>query len=209
MSVLIEIDQIRSHLSAPGQPFELVDQTIEGVPLTVYKNLPANLSHLIAEAERFGDRTFLVSGERRLSYAETLGRAAALARWLGGKYGVGLGQRVAIAARNSPEWIIAFLAIQLTGANASLVNSRGTAEDIIHALADTECGLVIADPRRAEAIAGRYPAPVIIADSAGDFHDADGQMIDLSPAPVRPSAAGLGDPAIIMFTSGTDRKSVV
>jgi long-chain acyl-CoA synthetase len=203
MSVLIEIDQIRSYLSAPGQPFELVDQTIEGVPLTVYKNLPPNLSHLIAEAERFGDRTFLVSGERRLSYAETLGRAAALANWLSGKYGIGLGQRVAIAARNSPEWIIAFLAIQLTGANASLVNSRGTAEDIIHALADTECGLVIADPRRAEAIAGRYPAPIVIASSAGDFHDADGQVIDLSPTPVRPSAASLGDPAIIMFTSGT------
>jgi acyl-CoA synthetase (AMP-forming)/AMP-acid ligase II len=203
MSVLIEIDQIRSYLSGPGQPFELVEQTIEGVPLTVYKNLPPNLSHLIVEAERFGDRTFLVSGERRLSYAETLGRAAALAGWLTGTYGIGLGQRVAIAARNSPEWIIAFLAIQLTGANASLVNSRGTAEDIIHALGDTECGLVIADPKRAEAIAGRYPASIVVADAAGDFRDADGQVIDLSPAPVRPSAAGLGDPAIIMFTSGT------
>ncbi len=154
MSLLNEIDQIRSSLSAPGQPFELVEQAVEGVPLSVYKNLPRNLGHLIIEAERFGDRTFLVSGERRLSYAQTLGRAQALANWLSTKYGVGMGQRVAIAARNSPEWIIAFIAIQLTGATASLVNSRGTADEVIHALHDTECGLVIADPRRAEAIAG-------------------------------------------------------
>jgi acyl-CoA synthetase (AMP-forming)/AMP-acid ligase II len=203
MSVLIEIDRIRSYLSAPGQAFELAEQTIGGVPLKVYKNLPPNLGHLIAEATRFGDRTFLVSGERRLSYAETLGRAAALAKWLGDEHGVGMGQRVAIAMRNSPEWIIAFLAIQLTGATASLVNSRGTAEDIVHALGDTDCGLVIADSRRAEAIAGRYPAPIMIADAAGDFRDADGRAVDLKPVPVRPSAAALGDPAIIMFTSGT------
>src|ERR1700754_4284160 len=145
MSVLIEIDQIRSSLSTPGQPFELVDQTIEGVPLSVYRNLPPNLSHLIADAAKFGDRTFLVSGDRRLSYGETLGRAQALADWLSARYGAGLGQRVAIASRNSPEWIIAFLAIQLTGATATLVNSRGTVEELVHALADTECGLVIAD----------------------------------------------------------------
>jgi acyl-CoA synthetase (AMP-forming)/AMP-acid ligase II len=203
MSVLIEIDQIRSYLSAPGQPFELVEQTIEGVPLTVYKNLPSNLSHLIAEAERFGDRTFLVSGERRLSYAETLGQAAALAAWLRDVHGVGLGQRVAIASRNSPEWIIAFLAIQLTGATASLVNSRGTADEIVHAVHDTECGLVIADTKRAEALAGRFAGSVVVADSDGGFRGPDGGSIDLSPAPVEPSAAVHGDPAIIMFTSGT------
>src|SRR5579859_7676158 len=156
MSVLIEIDQIRSNLSAPGQPFELVDQTVDGVPLKVYRNLPRNLGHLIVEAERFGDRTFLVRGQQRLSYAETLGRAAALAAWLRDAYGIGLGQRVAIAARNSPEWIIAFLAIQLNGATASLVNSRGTADEIIHAIHDTECALVIADARRAEALAGQF-----------------------------------------------------
>ena len=35
MSLLNEIDQIRSYLSTSGQPFELVEQTIEGVPLSV------------------------------------------------------------------------------------------------------------------------------------------------------------------------------
>ncbi len=203
MSVLIEIDQIRSYLSAPGQPFELVDQTVDGVPLNVYRHLPRNLSHMIAEAAKFGDRTFLVNGERRLSYGETLGQAAALANWLRASHGVGQGVRVAIAMRNSPEWVIAFLAIQLTGATASLVNSRGTAEDIVHALSDTECGVLIADPRRAEAVAGRFPGPVLVAQDGGGFRGPDGSLIDLSPVPVQPSDAGHADPAIIMFTSGT------
>jgi acyl-CoA synthetase (AMP-forming)/AMP-acid ligase II len=203
MSLLIEIDEIRSSLSAPGQPFELVDQRIEGVPLSVYKNLPPNLSYLIVDAAKFGDRTFLVSGERRLSYGETLGRAQALANWLAATYGAGVGQRIAIASRNSPEWVIAFLAIQLTGATATLVNSRGTAEELVHALNDTECGLTIADPQRAGAIAGRFGAPVVVADQDGNFVGPGGEVADLTPAPVRPSPAELGDPAIIMFTSGT------
>jgi acyl-CoA synthetase (AMP-forming)/AMP-acid ligase II len=203
MSVLIEIDRIRSYLSSPGQPFELVDQTIDGVPLSVYRNLPPNLSHLIADAAKFGDRTFLVSSDRRLSYGETLGRAQALADWLSARYGAGLGQRVAIASRNSPEWIIAFLAIQLTGATATLINSRGTVEELVHALADTDCGLVIADPQRAGAIAGRFAAPVIVADQEGNFVGPGGEAAELMPVPVRPSAADLSDPAIIMFTSGT------
>jgi long-chain acyl-CoA synthetase len=203
MSVLIEIDQIRSYLSAPGQPFELENQTIDGVPLQVYKNLPRNLSHMIADAGAYGSRTFLVSGERRLSYGETLGRAAALARWLHEAHGVGAGMRVAIAMRNSPEWVIAFLAIQLTGATASLVNSRGTADEIIHALHDTECALVIADRRRGDAAAGGFQGAIVVADEAGNFHEPDGAAIDLSPAPVRLSDAEPGDPAVIMFTSGT------
>ena len=203
MSLLNEIDRIRSSLSAPGQPFELVDQVIAGVPLSVYRNLPPNIGHLIVEAARFGDRTFLVNGADRFSYTETLGRAQALADWLVERHGAGLGQRVAIASRNSPEWIVAFLAIQLTGATSVLINSRGTAEEIAHALADTDCNLVIADRQRADAIAGRFTAPVIVADKDGNFRGPDGAVADLTPVPPRPSAAGLDDPAIIMFTSGT------
>jgi long-chain acyl-CoA synthetase len=203
MSVLIEIDRIRSYLSAPGQPFEMVAQTIDGIPLQVYKNLPKNLSHMIVQAQDYGDRTFLVSGERRLSYGETLGRAAALASRLRDAYGASLGMRIAIAMRNSPEWVIAFLAIQLTGATASLVNSRGTADEIIHALYDTECALLIADRRRADGAATGFKGPIVVADEQGVFREPGGRAVDLSPAPLRASDAEPGDAAIIMFTSGT------
>ncbi len=203
MSILVELDEIRSHLSQPGQPFELVEQTVDGIPLQVYRHLPPNLSHLIVEAARFGDRTFLVSGERRLSYTHALGQAAALAGWLGEAHGIGRGARVAIAMRNSSEWIIAFLAIQLNGATAVLVNSRGTPDDMLNAIHDTECALVIADPRRVENIRGGFVGPMIVADAGGGFREADGQQLPLAAVPVVPSAAEPGEPAIIMFTSGT------
>jgi acyl-CoA synthetase (AMP-forming)/AMP-acid ligase II len=202
MSVLMEIDRIRDALSAPGQPFELVEQEIRGSTLPVYRHLPRNLSHMIVQAAEFGDRVFLVSGERRLTFADTLAQAAALAGWLEGRHHAGTGMRIAIAMRNAPEWIIAFLAIQLTGATAVLVNSRGTGEEMAHALRDTECAVMIADGRRAEAIGAGFQGAVVLAEP-GRFREPGGAALDLDPAPLKPSAAEPGDPAVIMFTSGT------
>jgi long-chain acyl-CoA synthetase len=203
MSLLIELDQIRSSLSEPGKPFELVEQAVDGVPLRVYRHLPANISHFIVDAAHFADRTFMVSGARRLSYAQALGEAAALGWWLRDKHGIGRGARVAIAMRNSVEWVVAFLAIQLTGATAVLVNSRGTTDDMAYAVHDTDCSLLFADRRRADSLAASFGGPVIVAESGSRFIAADGWLIFLELKPAMPSDAEPADPAIIMFTSGT------
>ncbi|HTJ65350.1 MAG TPA: class I adenylate-forming enzyme family protein [Alphaproteobacteria bacterium] len=202
MSVLDELDQIRSYLSMPGQPFELVDETVGGIALKVYRHLPPNLSHFIVQAAAFGDRTFIVNGERRLSYAQAIGEAAGLANLLRERYGVGAGVRAAVAMRNSPEWIIATLAILLAGATAALINSRGSADEMAHALADTECSLVIADRRRSDALAGRFYGRTLLAIDGG-FADENGTRLAIVPAQAVPSAATLNDPALILFTSGT------
>ena len=99
MSATIELDRIRTHLSSPGQPFELAERMVNGVPLQVYKHLPPNLSHLIVQAAAHAERVFVVRGEERFTYAAFLGRAAGLARRLREDYGAGVGVRVAIAAR--------------------------------------------------------------------------------------------------------------
>jgi len=203
MSVLIELDRIRDQLSAPGQPFELVDAEVSGTTLRIYKNLPPNLTHLVVEALAHSERTFLVSGERRLTYAQALGQAAGFAHILRERYGIGPGTRVAIAGRNSVEWILAFFAILLTGATATLVNSRGAPDEMIHAIQDTECALLIADPKRARTIGELFRGPIIVADPSGAFRDKDGATLAIEPGPVRVAEVGPDDPAIIMFTSGT------
>ena len=204
MSVLTELDQIRSYLSMPGQPFELVDEAIKGVPLKVYKHLPRNLTVFVAEAmERFADRTFIVGGDRRLTYGEALSRAAGLAQILRTQYGVRAGARVGIAMRNSPEWILSLMAILLTGGIAVLVNSRGTADEIVHGLNDTECGVLIADRRRGEAVAAGFHGGIVFADETGAFYNQDGRELAIRPSPVTVSDADIDDPAMILFTSGT------
>ena len=124
MSVLQELDQIRAYLASPGQPFEMLDRDIGGRTVRVYKNAPPNITHLIAQATAYGDRVFLVDGSERLTFKTVLDRAAGLAGVLRADYGVARGARVAIAMRNSPDWVVAFLAILLAGAVPVLINSR-------------------------------------------------------------------------------------
>ncbi len=196
--VLAEFDAIRLALSAPGQPFEFERMNVKGADMQVYKRLPANLSHLIVQAQSFGDRTYIVSGDRRWTYAEFLPRAAGFAKVLRERHGAAPGVHIAIAMRNSTEWALAFLAIILSGATAVLINSRGTPDDMAHALALADCTLLLADRRRADALNGRFGGPVLIADGEGGFRD-----VVIEPAPVEPTDAGWEDPVIIMFTSGT------
>ncbi|RYD91067.1 MAG: hypothetical protein EOP61_28270, partial [Sphingomonadales bacterium] len=203
MSVLAEFDEIRSALSAPGQPFEFTRRHVKGADMQVYSNLPPNLSHMILQAQMFGDRTFIVSGERRWTYAEFLPLAAGLANILRERFGAGPGVRVAVAMRNSPEWILGYFATILSGAIAVLINSRGTPEDMGNALSDTDCALLLADQRRADALKGRFDGTILTAGDDGVFRDAEGQAIAIEPAPPTPTDATWEDPAIIMFTSGT------
>jgi non-ribosomal peptide synthetase component F len=156
MSLLAEFDSIRDALSMPGQPFELTKRTVNDVELQVYKHLPPNLGHFIVQSvEAFADRTFLVNGADRMSFRDALARAAGLCAVLRESYHVGPGVRVAIAMRNSPEWVFSLMAILLSGATAALVNSRGTPEEMLYAIHDVECAVVIADPKRAEGIIHR------------------------------------------------------
>jgi acyl-CoA synthetase (AMP-forming)/AMP-acid ligase II len=202
ISLLTELDEIRSSLSAPGQPFEMVDQPVNGTVLRVYKNLPPNLCHIFIQAQKYSAREFLIEDNRRITFGEALSAAAGLAQKLKSAYAIGADTRAAIAMRNSPEWVLSFLAILLAGGTAVLVNSRGAADEIVHALHSTECSLLIADERRAAAASGFQGTIITVDEGATCFRD-HGRPLDLAPSALQPSNARLTDPAVIMFTSGT------
>ncbi|MFN9711753.1 MAG: AMP-binding protein, partial [Alphaproteobacteria bacterium] len=90
-------------LTAPGQFYELEQLTIRGRSLRVFKNAPASLRELFADA--FSDKTFIVYETDRLTFAEAWARAGRIGGLLVRDYGVQPGDRVAISMRNYPEWI--------------------------------------------------------------------------------------------------------
>ncbi|WP_178360250.1 class I adenylate-forming enzyme family protein [Mycolicibacterium hippocampi] len=79
-------------------------------PLT----LPALLAHSVRE---FGERTYLVSPDDRLSYSQADTRSGELARWLLAQ-GVGKGTRVGVFFANGAEWVTWWLAVSRIGAVA-------------------------------------------------------------------------------------------
>jgi acyl-CoA synthetase (AMP-forming)/AMP-acid ligase II len=76
-----------------------------------------------AAAEQFGDLTAVIDGATRLTYAQLQDRAAAFGAALVA-VGVAAGDRVAIWAPNSGEWIVALLGLFQAGAVLVPVNTR-------------------------------------------------------------------------------------
>jgi acyl-CoA synthetase (AMP-forming)/AMP-acid ligase II len=93
-------------------------------------------------AERWGDKTFAVLGDVRLSYAEAEARSAELGKGLLAA-GAGKGSRVALLAANSPDWIVGWLGITRIGAVAVLLNTYNKAGELGWVLRHSDAGALL------------------------------------------------------------------
>ena len=66
--------------------------------------------------------------------------------------GLNSGDRVAIAMRNRPEWLIAFVAIINAGGVAVPLNSWGKSAELNQGLEDSDASLLICDPQRSQLV---------------------------------------------------------
>ena len=104
----------------------------------------------------------VVAGEERLTFADLNAHATKVAHALVAR-GIVKGDRVAIAMRNCPAWIVAYMAALKAGAIATLINGWWQPDELAHGLRLTEPRLVIADPPRAERIERTGLAPDIVS----------------------------------------------
>ena len=140
-------------LTSPGAPFELTETEVRGQRLRTFKNSLPTLRALFDTARARGDAAaFLVYEDERWSFSETMRQVDALGAALV-RLGVAPGDRVAIAMRNYPEWVVAFAAITSIGAISVSMNAWWTTEEIEYALTDSGSRVVIADRERLERIA--------------------------------------------------------
>ena len=100
-----------------------------------------------------GEATFLVYEDERWSFADVMAKVDALGAALVRTYGVAPGDRVAIAMRNYPEWVVAFAAITSVGAISVSLNAWWTTDELDYALGDSGSQVVIADAERVERVA--------------------------------------------------------
>ncbi len=137
-------------LTAPGGPFVLTEAEIHGRTVSVFERTPPSLRHLFASARDRGNAPFLVYEDETWSFAQVMTRADALGHALVHRYGVEPGDRVAIAMRNYPEYIVAFAAITSIGGIAVCLNAWWTADETAYGLEDSTPRVLIADAERVE-----------------------------------------------------------
>ncbi|HAS49428.1 acyl--CoA ligase [Gammaproteobacteria bacterium] len=145
---LTQLKTIAAAHKAPGAPLATETISIDGQELDVFANVPANLHELYQLGLEAADQTFLVYQEERFSFSESLDLALRMARALKEKYAIELGDRVAICARNSPEWCVAYMAITAMGAIAVPMNSWWRGPELKFGLTDSDSKLIFLDPAR-------------------------------------------------------------
>jgi len=148
---VMSLAEAHARLTAPGAPFETETRVIRGIPTTVWKNAPPTLRDLFLIAAAWGDKTFVVYEEERVSYRAFAQAATTLAQQLV-RDGIHKGDRVAVAMRNLPEWPVAFYAAILAGAIVTPLNAWWTGPELEYGLADSGSRVAIVDYERLDRI---------------------------------------------------------
>jgi long-chain acyl-CoA synthetase len=112
-----------------------------------WKNAAANLRDFWLSTAGHGDATYLVYDDERWTYAESHEQVSRIARWLTDN-GVKPGDRVAIAMRNYPEWLLSYWAIVSIGAVAVGVNAWWVPEELAYGFNDSAPVILICDRER-------------------------------------------------------------
>ncbi|MGB7374244.1 class I adenylate-forming enzyme family protein [Pontixanthobacter sp.] len=204
------LNTIMDAMVQPGQPFETVPYEQFGVELPAFKNAPPSLAHYFAHfCNEHKDLTFLVDGDLRLTFGECYAAATHVAAGLAQHHGVKKGDRVGIAARNSANWVIAYMGIIMSGGCATLLNGFWTGDELAYGIRLAECSVVIADASRAKRLEGtEHPAKLVLIEHGGApsaglseiWADGDTAMQTLG-------MLGPDDIATILYTSGSTGQS--
>jgi long-chain acyl-CoA synthetase len=146
---------------------------------------------------RHADRTALIDGDREISYAQLWdavnGRVDELRA-----AGFEAGQRVALVAENSADYLIAAFAVWRAGGVLATIYPSSGASDLEYCISSSDPVLVLTDQRCAEAVRGATPADIPTALIDAPF------AIDTVRQDAAPNPSGLRAPIyLICYTSGT------
>lgn len=207
------LEAIMTGLTADGQPFATVPFTRDGVTMPAFAAAPPTLAHYFAHfTNQNKDIPFLVDGDVRLTFGEAYAAATCVAEGLARDHGVAKGDRVGLAARNSANWMIAYMGILMAGGCATLLNGFSSGEELAYGLDLAECKVLLADEGRAARLEGHaHPAKVVLFGHgnapaqglAAAWAVPDGT----SAAMAMLGALGPDDLATILYTSGSTGKS--
>jgi acyl-CoA synthetase (AMP-forming)/AMP-acid ligase II len=187
---------LRARLTGPGSAFELAVEDVRGVPLPVFVHRRTALRDWLVDSASFGDREYLVQGDRRLTFDQHLAAVGSLADVLTHEYGVREGDRVAVLAANSPDWVVAFWATISLGAVVVAGNAWWTAREAEYSLQRARPSVVVADGKRAALVEG-LDVPLL------RMADVPRAIAARGPVPLPDVRPDEDDPAVVMYTSGT------
>lgn len=152
--MLMTLQEAIHELTQPGAEFEVKTEVIRGIETRVWGGCASSLREVL-ERHRDLPRDFLVyidehGRDHRLTYPEHYRACCRLAHALVHEFGVRKGDRIALAARNLPEWSVVFWAVTGIGAIIVPLNAWWTGPEMVYGLNDSGSKMIFADRERLE-----------------------------------------------------------
>jgi long-chain acyl-CoA synthetase len=148
---VLSLADATAQMTAPGSMFETERTSVNGIEMTVWKHAPATLRQILDLSLAHATHDFLVYEGQRFTVDEHYRAASTLAERLIAA-GVTKGDRVAIASRNLPQWVMAFWGTVLTGAVVVPINAWWTPEELQYGLSDSGTSVLFVDEERLERV---------------------------------------------------------
>lgn len=187
-------DQEINNLINENDFFKIGNEDVLGESLPVFINRPRNLAAFISQSQHHAESTYIEYQGKKISFAEhyeLVGKAIHLLR---SKYNVSPGDRVAIYAANSPEWIIFFWATVSIGGIACGLNGWWNGKEAIKALDAASPKLLVGDEKRISRLPSHDHPQIIFEELVlTDYPNIDHNFHD----------ANEDDCACLLYTSGT------
>ena len=208
------LEAIMTEMTKEGQPFHTTPYDLGGASVPAFTVAPPTLAHYFAHfCNEHKDVPFIVDGEIRMTFGETYAAAVCVAEGLVADHGVAKGDRIGIAARNSANWMIAYMGIAMAGGCVTLLNGFWGGDELAYGIRLAECKIVLADAGRAARLEGtEHGATLVMMD-----HNAPAEgLANVWKAPADPATSVamqmLGqltadDLATILYTSGSTGNS--
>ena len=149
--------RVWDELTGPGGRFEVTEAEVRGQRLRVYVNAPPSLREIWLASAAHGEAEHLVYEDDRWTFDEAHADVARIAAWLVAQ-GVGPGDRVGIAMRNYPEWLLTYWATLSLGATVVGMNAWWVASELRFALEDSRPKVLVCDAERLERVIGERDA---------------------------------------------------
>ncbi len=147
--IVKKIQESTAQLTGEGSPWAVDHIEIDGITYKHYPAAPKTMSELL-DAGRNHDAAneFIIYQDERYTFGDFFNKVDALAAQLQSELGLSNGDRVAIAMRNYPEWMIAFAAIVYAGGVPVPLNSWGQAAELAYGLKDSGSSIAFFDQQR-------------------------------------------------------------
>ena len=202
-----EYKEAWAELISVGADFEIEKIDVRGAPINTYKNALPTLKHMWEQTRQFGDRDYLVYQDERISYTDAHKIVDSVATWLL-QNEVSHGDRVAIAMRNYPEWLLSYWATLSVGASVVGMNAWWTEPEMLYSIEDSKPKVIFLDQERLNIFSGisaelSFITPITVRAESADTGVANwNELLDTEPEAnnieIQPD-----DDACIFYTSGT------